>query len=207
MNSKVTLLCCLAAVASARPDRPPPPGYGYPAPHHPLPYGPPEPSYHAPPRPSYHGPEPTYHAPEPSYHAPEPSYHAPEPSYHAPKPSYHAPKPSYEPKHDKGMPFDFAYAVVDHYNGLDYGHNSNSDGNVVTGEYRVLLPDGRTQIVSYTADHYNGYQATVRYEGEAQYPEPQHYKPAPKYPAPAPAYGSPAPSYGKPKPLYGAPHY
>ena len=71
------------------------------------------------------------------------------------------------------MPFDFAYAVQDQYTGNDFGHNSNSDGKVTTGEYRVLLPDGRTQIVTYTADHYNGFQAEVTYEGEARPYEPQ----------------------------------
>ena len=97
------------------------------------------------------------------------------------------------------MPFDFEYAVADHYKGLDFGHNSNSDGNVVTGEYRVLLPDGRTQIVTYTADHSKGYQAQVTYDGEAKYPEPQPYKPAPSYSAPSPSYGTPAPTYGAPQ--------
>lgn len=59
------------------------------------------------------------------------------------------------------MPYEFAYGVVDEYTGNNYGHNENSDGNTVTGEYRVLLPDGRTQIVTYTADHYSGYVAHV----------------------------------------------
>ncbi|XP_066966785.1 pro-resilin-like [Macrobrachium rosenbergii] len=108
-------------------------------------------------------------------------------------------------KYEKGMPFDFNYEVKDHYKGLDYSHNSNSDGNLVTGKYHVLLPDGRTQIVTYTADHYKGYQAEVAYEGEAKYPEPGHYKPAPSYGHPAPAYGTPAPSYGHPAPAYGTP--
>ena len=64
------------------------------------------------------------------------------------------------------MPFDFAYGVQDAYSGNDYAHASNSDGNVVKGEYRVLLPDGRTQIVEYTADE-DGFHPVVRYEGEA----------------------------------------
>ncbi|XP_064118877.1 cuticle protein 19-like [Macrobrachium nipponense] len=117
--------------------------------------------------------------------------------------SYHA--DSHEDKHSKGMPFDFSYEVEDHYKSLDFGHNSNSDGQVVKGEYRVLLPDGRTQIVTYTADHYKGYQAEVRYEGEATYPEPKPYAPAPSYGAPKESYGAPAPSYGVPKATYGTP--
>ncbi|CAL4090992.1 unnamed protein product, partial [Meganyctiphanes norvegica] len=104
------------------------------------------------------------------------------PSY-GPPPSYHA--PSYK---EPGMPFDFAYAVRDDYKGVDFAHDENSDGHVTSGSYRVALPDGRTQIVTFTADHTNGYVAEVNYEGEAQYPETKPYAP-PAY-AP-PAYGPP----------------
>ena len=58
------------------------------------------------------------------------------------------------------------------------------DDLCVSGEYRVELPDGRVQIVSYHADHENGFIADVRYEGEA-HPEPA-YHPAPAPYAPAP---------------------
>jgi len=72
------------------------------------------------------------------------------------------------------MPFAFGYHVKDdHYN--NYGHETKSDGDVRTGSYHVDLPDGRTQIVTYKADHY-GYVADVQYKGEAKYPDT--YKPA-----------------------------
>ena len=43
------------------------------------------------------------------------------------------------------MPYKFDYAVKDEYSYNDYAHQQESDGKVVTGSYRVLLPDGRTQ--------------------------------------------------------------
>ncbi|CAL4154553.1 unnamed protein product, partial [Meganyctiphanes norvegica] len=103
------------------------------------------------------------------------------------------------------LPYEFAYAVKDEYTGDDFGHQeiANADGSR-TGSYRVVLPDGRTQVVTYTADHYNGYQAEVTYEGEATYQEhtPSYKAPAPSYHAPAPTYHAPAPSYHAPAPTY-----
>merc|ERR1719315_642033 len=105
------------------------------------------------------------------------------PSY-GPPPSYHA--PSYK---EPGMPYDFAYAVKDDYKGVDFAHDETSDGHVTSGSYRVALPDGRTQIVTFTATHEGGYVAEVTYEGEAQYPEAKPYNAPPAY---EPAYGPPA---------------
>ena len=85
-----------------------------------------------------------------------------------------------------------------------------------SGLYTVALPDGRTQIVDYHANHYDGYVADVKYDGHATYPEyhPAPYKPAPKpvYHAalvvhkPAPVY-HPAPIVHKPAPYHPAPVY
>jgi Insect cuticle protein len=77
------------------------------------------------------------------------------------------------------MPHSFAWEVKDEPSKNDYSHQQESDGKVTTGSYRVALPDGRTQIVTYRADE-NGYVADVKYEGEANYPEPSSYnnKPA-----------------------------
>merc|ERR1712212_1448816 len=84
----------------------------------------------------------------------------------------------YEPK-----PFAYEYGGADE-SGRHFAKTETSDDDgVVRGEYRVELPDGRVQIVSYTADHVNGYQADVRYEGEAKpyVPEPDYDEPRQKY--------------------------
>ncbi|CAG7822711.1 unnamed protein product, partial [Allacma fusca] len=70
-----------------------------------------------------------------------------------------------EHAHEAGSPFGFGYAVKDSYHGNDFSHVADSNGDVIKGEYRTLMPDGRVQIVKYTADWKNGYQAEVIYVG------------------------------------------
>ena len=69
------------------------------------------------------------------------------------------------------MPFNYEYQVKDEESKNDYEKKETSDGKIVTGSYRVLLPDSRVQIVTYTAGP-DGFNAEVTYEGEAKYPEP-----------------------------------
>ena len=61
-------------------------------------------------------------------------------------------------------PFAYQYGVKDDYSGTTFDKAETQDdyGNV-QGEYKVQLPDGRIQIVSYTADHENGFVANVKY--------------------------------------------
>ncbi|RZB40817.1 Chitin bind 4 domain containing protein [Asbolus verrucosus] len=73
--------------------------------------------------------------------------------------------------HFQPKSYEFGYQVKDEYTGNNYNRKEASDGNQVRGEYRVQLPDGRTQIVTYYADWQTGFHADVRYEGTAQYPE------------------------------------
>merc|ERR1711981_527143 len=151
---KILVISAIAAVASAAPAAP---TYGY----KPIPA--PAPAYIPAP------------APAPAY-VPAP---APAPAYKpAPAPVYPDVAPAY--KYTYGV--DLADTLHNAYGEGAYGHSEARDGYATTGEYRVALPDGRTQIVTYKADK-NGYVADVKYEGVAKYPE---YKPA-YHPAPAPA--------------------
>merc|ERR1739846_123832 len=153
--------------------------------------------------------------PSPYHPAPyAPAPYAPAPYHPAPKP-YHPPPPAYKPApyHPEKIPpkpFAYEYGVKDEYSGANFGQNEVQDEyGTVTGEYRVLLPDGRTQIVSYTADHEHGYVAEVTYEGVAHY-EPYHPKPAPYHaPKPAPYHPlpKPAPYHPKPAPYHPAPYH
>ena len=164
-----------------------------PAPYHPAPVYKPAPVYHPAP---VHKPAPVYHpAPAPYVapivHKPAPApYVAPvvhKPVVHAP--AYHAPAPAYGkgPVYEDGPAvYQYGYAVHDDYAKTDFAANEHRDGYATNGEYRVNLPDGRTQIVTYNvADAYGGYIADVKYEGVAQYPEYHPAKPA-YAPKPAP---------------------
>ena len=52
------------------------------------------------------------------------------------------------------------------------------DGSV-TGQFVIALPDGRLQTTSYTADHYNGFVASVEYKGKAVVTHTVHKAPLP----------------------------
>nr|CAH0099285.1 unnamed protein product [Daphnia galeata] len=88
-----------------------------------------------------------------------------------------------EAKYETAEPYDFTWAVKHDATYNDFDHSEKSDGKVTNGVYRVQLPDGRTQIVTYRADNY-GYNADVKYTGEAKYPDKPTYS-APVYTAPA----------------------
>merc|ERR1711971_1372682 len=93
------------------------------------------------------------------------------PAYGAPAP-YHAPAPHHAPVYDESpKPYAFQYGVGDTYSGAQFSAQETADGKAVAGSYQVALPDGRVQTVTYTADHYNGYVADVKYEGVPVYPE------------------------------------
>lgn len=68
-----------------------------------------------------------------------------------PAPSY-APAPSY----DEPASYSYSWAVKDDYSKNDYGQNEKREGKSTSGSYSVLLPDGRTQTVTYSVDGYGG---------------------------------------------------
>ena len=71
---------------------------------------------------------------------------------------------------DAAKPYSFAYEVIDPLGGNAFGHKETSDGGVTSGEYRVVLPDTRTQIVTYSVSAETGYVAKVSYEGTPVFP-------------------------------------
>merc|ERR1719436_1398740 len=109
-------------------------------------------------------------------------------------------EPEYKPQ-----PYEYKYGVADDYSksAFDKVETQDEYGKVV-GSYKVNLPDGRVQVVSYVADE-NGVVYDVQYQGEPSYPPPPPggygpYKGPGAYPGPKPGgYGAPAPP---PAPVY-----
>jgi len=67
--------------------------------------------------------------------------------------------------------YEYNYQVKDEENqdGAEFAHQETREEEAARGEYRVLLPDGRMQIVEYEADE-EGYRPKIRYE-EVGYPD------------------------------------
>ena len=65
----------------------------------------------------------------------------------------------YEP-----VKYDFTWNVYDSPTANNYGQREARDGDSTVGSYHVLLPDGRTQKVSYTVDSYGGMYVCILYD-------------------------------------------
>merc|ERR1719367_2674838 len=92
-------------------------------------------------------------------------------SPHAYKPA-HKPAPYHEPAYEEPAVYKYGYAVADDYSGANFEANEGRDDYATSGSYRVALPDGRIQTVTYTvADEHSGVVMDVQYEGTPQYPE------------------------------------
>ncbi|XP_046999779.1 pro-resilin-like [Schistocerca americana] len=59
--------------------------------------------------------------------------------------------------------YEFSYSVQDGETLSDFGQEESRQGESAQGQYRVLLPDGRKQVVTYQADE-DGYRPTIEYE-------------------------------------------
>merc|ERR1711862_316040 len=128
------------------------------------------------------------------YAPPAPYHPAPAPYHPAPAPYHPAPAPYHE-ETPKNYQFGYDVHGYDEYGNPNvHSRTEARDGYNVKGQYRVELPDCRTQIVDYFVDEYKQYHADVKYEGEIC-PDKSLIKHAkdPYHPAPAP-YHSPAPA-------------
>ncbi|XP_071534506.1 uncharacterized protein [Panulirus ornatus] len=136
-----------------------------------LALGAPQYGYQTPPEPSslYETPAETVQEPVQLYETPAETVQEPVQLYETPIDNDLVGQPQepvpaiVEPPQMEGMPYAFQFGVEDQDSGNAYSHVENSDGRTTQGEYRVLLPDGRTQVVKFFDDG-NGFNAEVSYE-------------------------------------------
>merc|ERR1712142_828150 len=191
------VLLFIAAVSAApfpegdqAPYGQPPAPYG----PQPRPYGPPQKYDPAPlpykPAPPPYKPAPAPYQPAPAPYKPAPAPYKPEPAPYKPAPVYKEEEEDYAPQ-----PYKYEYGVQDDYTNAAFAKSeSQNEVGTVTGSYKVNLPDGRIQTVTYTADEVGGFKAEVTEEGYGVYTGPGRFESpgAPKY-QPKPVYNNPLP--------------
>ncbi|PSN42147.1 hypothetical protein C0J52_17134 [Blattella germanica] len=87
-------------------------------------------------------------------------------SQYAPGGGYAASRGGYNAQEDalaEPANYQFSYEVKDADSGSDFSQEESRQEDHAQGTYRVLLPDGRLQIVEYVAD-LEGYKPQIRYE-------------------------------------------
>jgi Insect cuticle protein len=111
----------------------------------------------------------------------------------------------YKPEYEGPAEYTFNYNVNAPETYDEKSQSESLKDGYTVGQYSLIDADGMRRTVDYTADDYNGFQATVRREPVTGYSAPAYTAPAPKYQAPA----YQAPSYQTPKyparPTYTAP--
>merc|ERR1712168_812390 len=143
MDKVLILIAAVSAAPFPEGDQAP---YGQP----PAPYGP---------QPRPYGP-PQKYEPAPLPYKPEPAPYKPAPVYKVEEEEEYAPQP-----------YKYEYGVQDDYTNAAFAKSeSQNEVGTVTGSYKVNLPDGRIQTVTYTADAVGGFKAEVTYEGTPVYP-------------------------------------
>merc|ERR1712168_703006 len=116
-------------------------------------------------QPAPYGPQPRPYAP-PQKYEPAPLPYKPAPAPYQPAPVYKVEEEEYAPQ-----PYKYEYGVQDDYTNAAFAKSeSQNEVGTVTGSYKVNLPDGRIQTVTYTADEVGGFKAEVTYEGTPVYP-------------------------------------
>merc|ERR1739848_473034 len=166
MDKVLILIAAVYAAPFPEGDQAP---YGQP----PAPYGP-QPRPYGPTQKYEPAPIPYKPAPAPYQPAPAPYKPAPAPYKPAPAPYKPEPAPVYKVEEEEEyapQPYKYEYGVQDDYTNAAFAKSeSQNEVGTVTGSYKVNLPDGRIQTVTYTADEVGGFKAEVTYEGTPIYP-------------------------------------
>merc|ERR1719477_183174 len=109
---------------------------------------------------------------QPAPYGPQPRPYGP-PQKYEPAPLPYKPAPVYKEEEEEyaPQPYKYEYGVQDDYTNAAFAKSeSQNEVGTVTGSYKVNLPDGRIQTVTYTADEVGGFKAEVTYEGTPVYP-------------------------------------